>query len=47
MIKIARYHKIGVAENTTVNFSTLISIVFVGNIHKEDTSSLKIKLLCG
>jgi hypothetical protein len=47
MIKIARYHKIGVAENRTVNFSTLISILFVGNIHKEDAYFLKIKLLCG
>jgi hypothetical protein len=42
MIKIARYHKIGVAENRTVNFSFLISILFVGNIHKEDTSFLNI-----
>jgi hypothetical protein len=45
MIKIARYHKIGVAEKSTVNISTLISILFIGNIHKENISSSKINLM--
>jgi hypothetical protein len=45
MIKIARYHKIGVAENSAVNISPLISIRFVGNIHKENISFSKINLM--
>jgi len=35
MIKIARYHKIGVAENPAVNFRTLFLIIFDKNIHKK------------
>jgi hypothetical protein len=45
MIKISWYHKIGVANNSAVNISTLISILFVGNIHKENLFSSKINLL--